>query len=141
MFLLLVIVIFAIFAIKLNFDKNSIKTSTTKIENKIEYRPTQMQDVAMHIRGNAANPGALAALAVDAGRRVVGSIVGRRVGSRRLCHDGAQGRSESPASTDRRRQRQDPHRLSSGQPAADEQRRAVVPAQGARVLSSRGSDG
>ena len=31
-------------------------------------------------------------------------------------------------------QRQDPHRLPPGQPAADEQRRAVVPAQGARVL-------
>ena len=43
--------------------------------------------------------------------------------------------------------RQDPHRLPAGEAAADEQRRAVVPAQSPRVLgrecdvSSRGSDG
>jgi succinate dehydrogenase/fumarate reductase flavoprotein subunit len=34
----------------------------------------------------------------------------------------------------RSRDRQDPHRLPTGQPPADEQRRAVLPAQGARLL-------
>ena len=57
----------------------------------------------------------------------------RRACARGLSRARRQELVEAHGRVGRRAHRQDPHRLPPGQPAADEQRRAVVPAQGCRV--------